>query len=264
MILFTASGALASAYAELFPCKIVSARRLSDDILSELLTQTDVVVHNAAVINTENLSDLIDGNFLLTKRILDLAFRVNLKIRFINISSMSILKDTDSYLNPQEMSNYAFSKYIAEQYCLRQPLSKSVVNVRFSTLFYESPDRDGLSKLAFEAATKKEINLFNNGEAKRDFIPIYVAAQYLFKLTQKSFTKKTINIASGEPLSFKHFVDLIVKTDPSVKINNQEVKTVDVLSNFSKQDILELDKIDFDMDAVFIKYLKSLYANLNL
>jgi len=113
MILFTGTGALSSAFANLYPCNIVSTRFLDDIKLEKLISSSNTIVHNAAIISSQNLSSYIEGNFILTKRILDLAYNVNPNIRFINISSMSILKTSNTYLETTEMSNYALSKYFS-------------------------------------------------------------------------------------------------------------------------------------------------------
>ena len=196
---------------------------------------------------------------------MNLVYSVNPLIRFINISSMSILKDADTYLTQKEMTDYAVSKYLAEMFCTKHPLSikhKNTTNVRFSTLFYANKTRDGLSKLASDAVDNQKITLINNGIAERDFIPLDVAAAYLFKLTTTIELPLTINIASGKSLSFKYFADLILKQDPSpkessrtVKIENLELPTQTVLSHFKIDKLKDLGEIEFDMSLIFKNYL---------
>ena len=261
MILFTATGALSAAFAQQYPCQIISARKLNDAELTEKLEAATVVIHNAALLQANVLSEYMNANYELTKRILDLTYKTNPKVRFINVSSMSFLETADAYLPTEKMTDYAFSKYKAEQYCLMHPLSKkhkNIVNVRFSTLFYQDKTRDGLSKLGFDAVHEKQISLINNGNAKRDFMPLNIAADYLKKLTITNVLPLKINVASGKPLSFKHFSDIILKRDPSVKCLNLERKTVNVLSNFPIDALKELEEIKFDMDLEFAEYLSRL------
>ena len=261
MILFTASGALSAAFAKQYPCQIISTRKLNDDELTEKLKTATVVIHNAALLQANVLSEYMDANYGLTKRILDLTYKINPNVRFINVSSMSFLETADAYLPTEKMTNYAFSKYQAEQYCIEHPLSKkhkNVTNVRFSTLFYKDETRDGLSKLGSDAVHKKQISLINNGNAKRDFIPLDIAAAYLKKLTITNVLPLIINVASGKSLSFKHFSDLILKRDPSVKCLNLEQKTVNVLSDFPIDTLKELGEIEFDIDLEFSEYLLQL------
>ena len=264
MILFTASGALATAYAKQFPCEIISARQLNDEQLSNYLKKATVVIHNAAAIQADNLSAYMNANFELTKRVLNLVYSVNPLIRFINISSMSILKDADTYLTQKEMTDYAVSKYLAEMFCTKHPLSikhKNTTNVRFSTLFYENKTRDGLSKLGADAVDNQKITLINNGISERDFIPIDIAAAYLFKLTTTTELPLTINIASGKPLSFKYFSGLILKEAPSVKIENLELPMQTVLSDFKIDKLKDLGEIEFDMGLIFKNYYKQLFKS---
>ena len=76
MILFTGSGAIAECFKNFFPCKIISARALNDDDLTSHILSVDVIIHNAALINAESFKDYIEANFILTKRILDLVYKI--------------------------------------------------------------------------------------------------------------------------------------------------------------------------------------------
>lgn len=262
MILFTASGALAEAFCNQYDCKIISARLVEDKELSENIKKATVIVHNAALIVSDDLGKFVNDNFGLTKKIVDMALKCNPNVKFINISSMSFLKDDENYMDPQSMSNYAFSKYLAELYCLKQSLS--VCNVRFSTLFYGDHKKDGLSNLAYQAITKKEIVIYNNAEARRDFIPIDIAAQYLFKLVKTSVMPKILNIVSGKSIEFNFFVKKIIEFDNTVKINNMITLTPDVLHTFSHEGIRNLGEINFDIEDSFKKYILKLYESFNI
>lgn len=262
MILFTASGALAKEFNEQYDCKIISARFLDDQKLSENIKNASVIIHNAALIVSDDLGKFVDDNFILTKRIVDLTIKHNPNVKFLNISSMSFLKNEMEYLDIDAMSNYAFSKYLSELYCLKQFLN--ICNVRFSTLFYGDQKRDGLSNLAYEAVTKKEITIYNSGEAKRDFIPINIAAQYLFKLIRMDVLPKIINIVSGNATEFGLFVQKVSEFDNTIKINNIISKTPEVLHDFSKDGIKSLGEIDFSIEDFFEKYILRLNESSNL
>ena len=171
MILLTGSGEIAECFSENFKCTIISARKLSDNELIFWIKKADVIIHNAAIINAESLDDYLEGNFILTKRIVDLVYKTKSSIKFINISSMSILFNNDEYLNIFNMTDYAFSKFISELYCLKHPLV-DLTNVRFSTIFYGNEKRDGISKLIYDCVKYNEITLFNEGSALRDIILI--------------------------------------------------------------------------------------------
>lgn len=259
MITFTGTGAISSTFKKYYPCEIVSARFLNDIELENTIRSSSTIIHNAAAISSDSLSSYIDSNFILTKRIIDLAYKINPDIRFINISSMSILKTANQYLDPSEMDNYALSKYFAEVYCLQHPLKK-LTNVRFSTIFYKDPQRDGLSRLAYDAVIKKKITIFNNGESCRDFIPIDIAVKYLLRLTLQDILPRKINIVSSTPLSFRYFVDKLLQSNPNIEIDDIATQTKSVLNNFGREGIDYLTKINFDIDFEFEKYVNSIYA----
>lgn len=262
MILFTASGALASAFSEQYSCKIISARLMRDQELSENIKIASVIIHNAALIVSDDLSKLVDDNFGLTKKLVDLSIRINPSVRFINISSMSFLKDEINYMDSSLMSSYAFSKYLAELYCLKQ--SHAICNVRFSTLFYANQKRDGLSNLAYDAVVKKQITIYNDGKAKRDFIPIDIATQYLHKLTGIDILPKIVNIVSGNSIGFDFFVEKIKAFNSNIKIINITSETPNVLCSFSKQDIEKLGEIGFSVEEYFENYILKLNESTNI
>jgi nucleoside-diphosphate-sugar epimerase len=258
MILFTGSGALAEEYKKQFACKIISARHLSDDELESHIIDCSVVIHNSANISCKTFEEAIRDNFLLTRRIIDMVHRVKPEVIFIYISSMSLLKTGDSYKEIEEMSVYAFSKYLGEIYCLKHDHQR-VSAVRFSTIFYHHPAKDGLSKLIHEAQHKGEITIYNDGGAKRDFIPIEIAVRYLNKLAFSLDIPKRINIASGSPVSFQHIVSYLSGKFPQLKINNVSIpEPPEVLSKFSKPHLKICGEIEFSLQDSMEKYVKEL------
>ena len=64
-----------------------------------------------------------------------------------------VVKVNDEYLQVDEMTDYAFSKFISEKYCLNSNLN-SITSVRFSTIFYANENKDGISKLIFDCVNK--------------------------------------------------------------------------------------------------------------
>lgn len=262
MILFTGGGSIAQKFSQLHECTIISARQLSDKNLVEYLSKANIIIHNAAIIKGNSFKEFIEGNFILTKRILDLATEVNPNVRFINISSMSILANEEEYLPTHLMSDYAFSKFIAEQYCLKH-FHQNIVSVRFSTIFYENFEKDGFSKLIWDSFSDK-ITIYNKGLAERDVIPLSIVVQYLNKLCYSDLESKTINIASGSTLNFNYLCNLILKLNNKVEIQNIECQFPEVLKTFSKKDIITLGEINFSIEEEFINYYKKLNESFNL
>lgn len=263
MILFTGGGAIAEKYSQAFSCNIISARNLDDDELTSWILKSTVIIHNAAIIQADSIDEYIEGNFILTKRILDLVYKVNPKVKFINISSMSMLANTNDYLSPELMSEYAYSKYISEQYCIEHPY-KDLTNVRLSTIFYEDYSRDGISKMIHDCFTKNEIVIYNNGNAQRDIIPIRIVCEYLNKLSNSVTMNRKMNIVSGESKSFKNVCEILQTLNKALKVHNEQLKTSFVLSEFSKKDIKNLGEIEFDLEEEINNYLSTLHEDTNL
>lgn len=264
MILFSGGGSIAAEYKSLFPCRILSARSLSDADLEEAIKSATVIIHNSALVQSDDLSMLIDSNFKLTKRLIDLVYKVNPLIRFINISSMSILSSSSSYLPTDAMTNYALSKYLSEVYCIGHK-HRNVANVRFSTIFYKDNRKDGISKLAFDAALSKRIKIFNNGDAFRDIVPIDYIVRVLKELTEIEDLPITINIASGIPLQFQHFVSLLKMKIPDLVIDNEVADFKPVQYEFSNKYNPSASAISISaISSAFLEYLDSLNAKINL
>lgn len=259
MILFTGGGAIANHFSQNYPCQIISARKLSDEELTKWILQADVIIHNAAVINASSISEYIVGNFLLTKRIIDLVVNIKPSIKFINISSMSILANSHEYAAIDQMSDYAYSKFIAEQYCIRKNLPR-LTNIRFSTIFYGDEKRDGISKLIYDCITKNEVTIYNDGSAYRDIIPINILCEYLYKLTILANFDNKINIVSGNKTQFRILVEILQKQKSNFKINNIEANFNVVLSDFSKESILKIGEIPFQLEDEILNYFRKVNA----
>lgn len=262
MILFTGSGEIGVLFAKMYDCKIISARNLDEANLTKEIMSADVIIHNAALINSLCLDDLLDGNFILTKKIVEIAKKVNPTVKFIFISSMSFLKTEDSYMKTDEMSDYAFSKYMAEIFCKRQPMN--IISVRFSTIFYGNEKKDGLSKLVYDCVNSKALTVYNNGVAQRDFIPIAIVCQYLYKLSKGAVEEKVINLVSGRPINFKYFVDRLIRFEPKTKVVNIFNEMPEILSKFSNNDIIALGEIPFNVEELFDEYFFKLNESINL
>ncbi len=246
MILFTGGGKIASVFQKKYESKIVSSRNLNDDELSDAIKNAQTIIHNSALIYSSNFDDFIESNFLLTRRVIKICKKVNPKVRFINLSSMSILSGDDTYLPVDQMNDYAYSKYISENYCLRSGL-ENLTNLRFSTIFYGDSKRDGISKLIEDSNIHNEITLLNKGIAKRDIIPLRILVEYLYKICKSNSLKSKYNIVSGKETSFKEISDILKENNRKLKIFNKALETQNILCSFSKKDVIELGEIHFDL-----------------
>lgn len=260
MIVLTGRGALASAFQQVKDVAIASHRELAESIFFERLSRATVVVHNASSINCTNIEEAISRNFDFTRKIVQFLEQKNPNAHLIYISSMSILDHLSSakYASVEKMNAYSYSKYLAETYVLKSKLN-AVSSVRFSTIFYRDPTRDGLSKLITDAATHNEISLINRGAARRDFLPISIAARYLDRLCDIAPTsKQCYTIASGIETSFKQIATMLESLSPGLRVSNASLpESTNILSTFTKDDIEKLGEIRFSLEYEVENYFNA-------
>jgi nucleoside-diphosphate-sugar epimerase len=258
MILLTGHGSLAEEFKRHYECHIVGIRNIAQVELELQIRKANVIIHNSANLDPKNIEQATNDNFQLSKNLIDTVIRINPDILFIYLSSMSILKDEHSYLDVDVMTTYAFSKYMGEIYCLKSPLINKKI-VRFSTIFYANPAKDGLSKLISDAVCKKEIQIFNEGCAKRDFIPLEVAAKYLHKISTIKSNRLIFNVASGKSTSFLELVSIIKSYIPDLTVINKNIESMPgVLHKFSVEPLNELGVVDFELSRYVIFFLNSI------
>ena len=160
------------------------------------LIDTDVLIHAGALLHSKSLSDLVFENVFTTAKIMEYVFP---STRVIFLSSMSILGEHCDVKHGSEMSEYALSKYLAEEVVRRFP---NTLSIRASTIFYGDPSKDGLSEIVSTAKhTDKAFIL----PCTRDFIPLPVLARRLLDLCDPKLfdfyrgERKTLNIGTGLP-----------------------------------------------------------------
>ena len=264
MIIFTGGGAIANEFSKRFDCHIISVRRLSDVELTEQLKKATVIIHNSGLIESNNLNELLKYNLELTKKVIDLAYIVNPNCKFINISSMSILNECDSYLPTYEMTPYALSKYYSEIYCLNHSFS-NLTNVRFSTIFYKNKDKDGISRMAYEAVNNGKIKIYNNASSCRDVLPIEYVASCLNELAELDLYPRVLNIASGCSVPFNFFVEILKKKNSKLIIENQMQNGNPILCDFPNHFIFRKNLLDISViQEEFINYLNMLDEGIGL
>lgn len=256
MIVLTAGGSIGKTFANQFHGEIWSIRNLTQSAIDEIVRKSDVLIHNSANLEPKSLSEATEDNFYLTKRIVDTIKRVKPNVHFVYISSMSMLSDQHRYMDTSEMSVYAFSKYMGEIYCLKESLPNCKI-VRFSTIFYGDAEKDGLSKLIFDGVKNKQIEFINGGEALRDFIPLEIGIQYLYKIATQATKNKIFNIVSGKATSFYEATRPLKNLIPDLVEQN---KTMDssrtILSDFSMDSLKEVGQIEFNLSEYVLKFVK--------
>ena len=259
-VLFTGSGSIYQACRRLLPCRKLSLRRASDDALRQALEGVEVVVHNAANLHCASVEQAVADNFLPTVRLVNLCLERTPPPRLLYLSSMSILADETTYRPVEAMDPYAYSKYLGETYCLKSALPQ-VCSVRFSTLFYEDPTKDGLSQLAAEAVHHGRITLLNGGEACRDFLPLDVAAAYLMQLVRRFPRRGVVNLASGRATSFREVSDWLKQRLPELVVEDRPAPNgKPVLHRFSPPSTEWVEPIPFSLEEALGRYLQKLQS----
>jgi nucleoside-diphosphate-sugar epimerase len=232
------------------------------------LSECEAFVHCGGLLRG-SYDELLKSNVFLTKDILNYLTEENPKVHFVYLSSMSLLRKktkvkSRDYLEFWEMTDYAVSKYISEILCSRTRTPTTVV--RFSTLFWRDPMRDGLSRLVFDAVNQKKITIFDNGMSRRDFLPLNIAAKYVAKmLGNESLYGRTLNVASGRETSFREIANFLSSKMSSLEVQDLPTQPLDsVPTDFGTEDISLLGEIKFDLFEEIERYRKSLLDNTEL
>lgn len=262
MIILTGHGTFAHEFLKGYEGRIVSIRTTPKKQFIAQVKQATCIIHNAVNIDCDRLSACVSDNFYLTKYLLDLIHDVNPNVNFIYLSSMSILKSDYVYDDVMKMTPYAYSKYLAETYCRLYPLKKYAC-VRFSTLFYKDYKKDGLSKLIYDAVKYKTITLYNNGVAKRDFLPLETATKYIHKIVYNFSGNNTLmNIVSAKQTSFYGIASYLKRKIPDLSVLNKDLPSSPrILSSFSEKSIKKLGRIEFSLEKEIDDYIEKLVSN---
>lgn len=260
-IVLTGYGSFANAYLKHDDAAIASIRELGKSSFIKRLIESDVIIHNAATINSSDEDLLVERNFDFTRFVIKVLEDHNPSAHLILLSSMSMLDASNdkAYANVLSMSPYAYSKYLAETFCLRSSLAH-ISSVRFSTLFYRDPEKDGLSKLVFDATQNGNITIYDHGQAERNFLPVDVAAQYTKKISRlKEREKRTYTIAAPHSIQFSEVATILKDCLSELQVTDLPSATKSlVLSKFHLDDIRLLGQIDFSIRDEIISYVQEL------
>lgn len=261
MILLTGGGKFFEAFQRVQTCKYLSLRRTHETTLRTAIAKAEAIVHNAANIQPGTVEEGVRDNFLSTYRLVNLCLAHNPGIRFVYLGSMSYLGDGSEYLPLEAMTPYAYSKFLGETLCLKCALPNVHV-VRFSTIFYRDPQRDGLSKLVADAVRHESIEIYNGGEARRDFIPVEVAARYVAKIIRQQPAGKVFDIAAAREVSFGEMAAFLKQKLPALHIEDRPLTGgKKVRSQFSADSIRALGEIPFSIESEVENYLQQLQEN---
>ena len=259
VILTGASGSLGKKYMDMFPETIPFHIRHEDSCgiidLSTKIKNTDVIIHCGANVNPKSIGDAILDNSVLPLEILDMAGKINPNAHIILISSMSILGENGEPKKMGEMTHYAASKYIMEELAFKVA-NNPITIVRFFTLFYADQNRDGLSRIVYNAKRNKSISVT---DCRRDFLPLDIACKWLNKLcNNKAWYNKSINLASGTNIKMTDVAEYLVD---KYKITTTEAAPQgysNICYKFDPSDAQSLEKISFDIYKLIDEYYRSI------
>lgn len=259
-VLFTGSnGALGKLYLSMYPDTVPVSVRYNDSAsfikLVDELSSADVLIHSGANLNPRDIEEAISDNAFLAYKIVKAAGIKNPNCHIVLVSSMSVLDENCQPKAIRDMTHYAASKYIMEE--LAQEDAKNPLTiVRFASIFYEDPARDGLSKMVYTAVKNKSVVASN---CNRDFIPLFAACKWLNKLCgNKVWYNKTVNLASGKPINMIDVANHIVKKYDVSFHNTSLPDYANICYKFKADDTNSLENINFDIYKLIDDYYEKL------
>lgn len=180
----------------------------------------------------------IDSNIISFFNILELSRKYNVKKIFF-ASSSSIYGDTKklpSFENDisQEKNLYAISKNFNEKYAkiYSEKYNMKIIGLRFFTVYGEwgRPDMF-MIKYMLSSKLKRDFNLYNFGNHKRDFTYIKDVVNLVYKVSNSKIKKNydIFNVCSSKPLHLNTIMRLLNKRLGKVNIFKKRRDFADVL-----------------------------------
>ena len=191
--------------------------------LGPVIDRVDYIFHEAAQAGVraswgEQFNIYVEDNVLATQKLLEAAKGKPIK-KFIFASSSSVYGDSakdrlveDSELNP--VSPYGVTKLAAEKlaFVYWKNYQLPVVSLRYFTVFgpRQRPDM-GLYKFIKAALLNEEIEIYGDGNQKRDFTYISDLVQANLLALEKVIPGEVFNIGSGSDRTVNDVLDKIGK-----------------------------------------------------
>lgn len=189
--------------------------------LSKLINSDDILLFIAANAPVKN-NEMLQSNLLICKNICNL-LQIQSVEHLIYISSDAVYKDSKKDLNEDscaEPSSLHGIMHLAREIMIRNSYNGSTCILRPTLIYGNGDPHNGYGPNRFyrNAIKNEEIDIFGNGEEKRDHINIDDVAEIIcFSILRKSIG--VLNIASGQILSFidiaKYIID-ITKSKSSI------------------------------------------------
>lgn len=200
----------------------------SPDIIFHLATNNNGFEENGIQFN-----ECFDNNLKLSHKLIDLASKLNYKVKFIFASSYLVydcsLYLSDKIVKPITLSEESqirpknligLSKYYIEselEYTNRVINSNlTYISVRIFRVFGKE-SKDIISSLIKSAILGEKIDVYNE-YSKIDYISSESCAESLLSLSKSNY-QGVVNLGSGYPNSIKDFLSILVKRFPDLNIN---------------------------------------------
>ena len=211
-------------------------------LLKKNFKNFNFVIHLAAMpilqqaIN--NPKKCIDINLIGTQNILELCLQKNSKLIFAStcaVYPIDLKKKAKENASGNLNNPYSISKFASENlisFYVQQKKLKSVI-LRFFNVYgkKQNPDSQYSGVIAkFIKNSKKNLNLelYNNGEQKRDFINVRDICEAIYKcFNYKNFD--IFNVGTGRDVKIKDLANIIVKYSKKGKIKKGKKISFDAM-----------------------------------
>jgi nucleoside-diphosphate-sugar epimerase len=202
-------------------CTFVQADLRSDE-LDDLLTDVDVVFHQAAQAGVRaswdhRFAEYATNNVLATQRLLDAALRADVR-RFVYASSSSIYGNALSHPTPEDalpapFSPYGVTKLAAEHlvHAYAQNFDLSTISLRYFTVYgpRQRPDMS-INRLSAAALSGATVHLFGDGSQAREFTYVGDIVDANLRAADADVRPGEVcNVAGGSEIGLLELIDLV-------------------------------------------------------
>ena len=238
------------------------------DIPLEIIKQSDVIIHLAAVTNAAdsfNNKDIELINIKQTKQFIDICKKES-EAKFIFPSSTSVygvasdivLEDDDRFLNPQ--SPYAESKIEIENYIKSKNMSYIIL--RLGTIFGYSPGirfHTAINKFCYQAALGIPLTIWKqNYNQYRPYLGLNDCVKSITFFLENDISKQTYNVITD---NFK-LSDIITQIKNMIEVDLDLINTPLLNQQSYKVNIKKILKLGFLPKDNLYKEIKSIIGML--
>ena len=203
----------------------------SKNLLKKYFKNFDFVIHLAAMPILQQAIDnpkkCIDINLIGTQNILEFCLQKNSKLIFAStcaVYPLDLKKKAKENSFGKLNNPYSISKFASENlisFYVQQKKLKSVI-LRFFNVYGSKQNPDSqysgvIAKFIKNSKKNRNLELYNNGEQKRDFINVRDICEAIYKcFNYKNFD--IFNVGTGRDVKIKDLAKIIVKYSKKGKI----------------------------------------------